>query len=147
MQIKSFLWSISFLAVSGVFAFCAKENPSVEPAPVTSVDGSVADRGICQVTIMANGASVNVCGTQTNATVCGVGPNNIDLFGSETIGNGSSATYNLATPTTLIVTRNPVGPQSLSASVTVLTPSSRVTYALPLGGAGVQVGINGSCSQ
>lgn len=146
MRFKSLMLSVSLLASAAVFTYCTKETPVQEETPVVNTDnGEANDRGVCKALVTANGWNIDVCGTQNSFVQCGTTGGGVNLFGSATILNGNNQLFIVNTPTSLLISRNTVGPV-VNVTATVQTTNSTVNYFVPAFGS-VQVDIDDTCNQ
>ena len=121
MTIKSFLLGISCLGMATVLAYCTKEQPT----PTASQHNqAITERGICTVTIEPINCSIEVCGVQNSAVVCGA-----NQFGTDYIKEGLSGTYVINTPAVLSAAIDLNAP--IGAGAVVRVTSGAVTRDYP----------------
>ncbi len=94
MKFKKVLFALPITATALLFAFCAKE-PQVSAA----IDSSkvAIERGVCAVTIEAINCTVDLCGVQNNAVLCG-NVAGFASFGSAQLASGTTALFTMNTP-------------------------------------------------
>lgn len=144
MRFKVLLFSVSLLGAATLFTNCSKEAP-VQDVPTVSTNDEAGSRGLCKVNIQATNACLDICGTQTTPTICGVSSGGVNLVGTATIPMGGNQTFLLTTPTSLLISRNPSCVSSVFVTATVTTAAGVQVYNVPLAGT-VQVNVGDLCN-
>jgi len=144
MRFKVLLFSASLLCTAALFTYCSKEAPAPE-TPTVSTDDEASSRGLCKVNIAAANGCLDICGTQTTPTICGVSSGGVNLVGTATIPMGGNQTFLLTTPTSLLISRNPSCVSSVFVTATVTTNAGVQVYNVPLAGT-VQVNVGDLCN-
>ncbi len=115
MKFKKVLLALPIAATALLFAYCAKE-PQVTVA--NEQTGEIVERGICQVTVAAINCTVDLCGVQNNAVLCGnVG--GMPSFGAAQLGAGNAALFVMNTPAAFRATLAPGFPIGPNPSISV----------------------------